>query len=195
MFVLFTAAGLCDVSGQQPKLSTAPILVQISEVEMNLSPNGGVTSGCVLVQPDGHLHLEHGEQHLPKSITKRTIFTARLSKGQMQALRNVLDKQDIQNLSPFVPPVPPVGVGNFRVFGANIAREVETQRVGFFTWEGQGLSNVPPNSSPDDVKRAWQISATVLQPLVDWFHALQGMKLRRSHAKPTLCGLDADEHN
>lgn len=193
--MVFTVAGAGNVHRQEPKRSSAPILLQIIEVEMNLSSNGGVTSGCVLVQPDGHLHLEYGEQHLPKSIVRRTIFTARLSKGQMQALRNVLDKQDIQNLSPFVPPVPPVGVGKFRTFGANIAREAATQRVGFFTWEGQGLSNVPPNSSPDDVKRAWQTSAIVLQPLVDWFHALQGMKLRRSHAKPTLCDLDADEHN
>jgi hypothetical protein len=195
IFFVLTLAGVSSVSPQQPKSSTVSFLLQIVERQTDLSPNGGVTSDCLLVQPDGHFHLERRQQHLPNPSANLTIFSAQLSKTQLEGLRSILDKQDIQSLSPFVPPVLPVSVTKFRVFAANVARGATIQKAGFFMWEGQGTPDTPPNSTPDDIKRAWQTSATVLQPLVDWFHALEGMKLRPSHAKPTLCGLDPDEHN
>lgn len=195
IIMVFAVAGAVNASHQQPKPSTASTLLQIGETQFNVAPSGGVTSDCVVVQPNGRFHLERREQHLPKASAKLTVFTARLSKRQLQALRSILDKQDIQSLSPFVPPVTPLGVTKFRVFTADVAREATTQKAGFFMWEGQGTPDAPPNSTPDDIKRAWQTSATALQPLVEWFHTLEGMKLRPSHAKPTLCGFDFEKHN
>ncbi len=194
VFLVCTVAFLSDAFPQEPKPAPVPFLLQIVESQTDLSPDGGITSDCILVQPNGRFHMEERRQHLPSPSAKLTIYESRLDKPQLEMLRNILGQQNIQGLPPFVRPNLPVSVAKFRLFSANIRRESATQRTGFFAWEGLGTPNSSPNSTPDDIKRAWQISANRLQPLVEWFHEIEGLKLHASHAKSTLCGTGTDDH-
>jgi hypothetical protein len=171
-----------------------PFLVSIHEQQMDLSPTGVTSSSCIVVQPDGRFHLERRRQQLPKATATLKIFESSLNSAQLQQLRDILNDESITKLPPFVQPAIPMTVPWVQALNAKIGRGREVHSVGYWVWRG-GTPEGSPNSTPDNIKKAWQGAAIALRPLVEWFHEAEAMKLDPSNAKSTLCSTSEDPEN
>ena len=79
----------------------------------------------------------------------------------------------------------------FTTVNAKIGQGGQVRKVGYWGWRG-GSAEASPNSTPDNIKNIWKDSQTTLKPLVEWFHAVERLKLSPSGANSTLCD-NADE--
>jgi len=177
---------------RQPQ-DSPDFLIRITESKAELSPTGVTVNDCILVQPNGRFHLERRRQQLPEGRAKLTIYESSLTKAQLQQLREIVEQQSIEELPEFSPPTPPLGVSDFRTLVAELNRETVVKHIGFFSWRGDSRPGAPPESTPADMKKAWEDSEKALQPLADWFHGLEGRKMPPSKASSNLCGIKFDD--
>jgi hypothetical protein len=167
---LVLAAGLVGDPVGQPL--TKPFIVRISESQMTLHPTAGPNnvSNCVLVMPDGHLHLELRRQEFFDGTAMLRTYESALDSKEIGILRSILDDAEVRALHPFADPVVPMDVDDWQVFKADIMRGAQMQQVGYLSWHGHG-----PNNSEAD-KTAWKQATVTLQRLVEWSHALKSRK-------------------
>ena len=157
------------------------MLVRISESWATLHPTLGPNnfSNCLIVRPDGRIHLELRRQEFFDGRAVLTTYQSALDGKEMETLRGILDDADVKALPPFAVPVVPMNVDDWQGFRADITRDMQVQQVGYLTWRGHG-----PNNSEGD-KAAWNQSATALQRLAEWSHAAKSSKAlnwRRTNA-------------
>ena len=163
-------------------------MVRISENWSTLNPTAGPNnlSNCLIVFPDGRLHLElRRQEFFDGRMTMLATYESLLDSKAMEGLENILDHAEVRRLPPFVQPVVPMNVDDWQGFHAEIARGTQLQQVGFFTWHGEG----PRNSDTD--KTAWKLAAFTLMPLVDWSRSVKSYaipKWRQVHTPKTVCG-------
>jgi hypothetical protein len=169
----------------------AAFLVEIREGTMDLSRQGTSGRGCILVLPDGRFHLEIRSQHPGSAAAILSVFDYSLDSGQLQKLRGLLDNDRIRQLPAYAQPPLPMAVPWSHGFSVKIARSTGVQNVGYWIWRGGTLSG-SPNSAPESVKRGWQESEAALQPLTDWFHSIEALKLSPSGTGSTMCAADAN---
>lgn len=141
-------------------------------------------SNCLIVMPDGRIHLELHRQELFGSVAL-TAYESALDSNEIGILRSILDDGGIVTLPSFPSPVTPMDVDDWQVFTAEIVREAQVQQVGYLAWHGKG----PNNPEPD--KEAWREAHEKLQRLVAWSHEVKSRKALkwRQVGKPkTWCG-------
>jgi hypothetical protein len=113
------------------------------------------------------LHVEKRSQQLPRRTAQLSIFESKLTPGQMQDLRMILDKEEIRTLPTFVFPRGHVGPEGFDGFEAKIARGMKIQHVGYVI-VAKAASERSGGSSSDNLKNQWTSSEKALSPLVQW---------------------------
>jgi hypothetical protein len=175
-FVLLAVAGFPLVlPAQSPTPGSRPFLVTMGEVWSTPQPAAGPVNAmnCVIVFPDGHLHLELRRQEFFKEKAGLSVFEGSLKVNEIQILREILDAETITQLPPFtaVTTLLSGSADGMPMFGARISRGKLRQQIGYFVSNGGG-----PADSVDQKK--WRESATALRPLVEWFRALKSAKPR-----------------
>src|ERR1700743_2196752 len=175
-----------SVGGEEAKMNPAKFLARIEWSQNDTSPHGITANDCVLVLPDGHFHMEHRLQQLPVPRASLEIFESVLSNNQIMQLREILDRQEIQELPTFVSSGIPGSVYLRLSFQAEISRDPKVQNVGYMDWK----VNVGADSDEhprEALKQAQSKAETALQPLLQWFLNLESQKLPPSNSESTFC--------
>jgi len=174
-------------AGQTPVTSSELFLLRISEAQVSMRPTAGPNnvSNCMIVYPDGRLHLELRRQEFFDGKASVASYEGRLSNQELASLQSVLDSDSVRNLHMFPPPKVPFVVDGWGAFVAEIQRQTDVKKVGAFTWQGEG----PKNSEED--KSVWKDAELALQPLIEWSHSVKGgrtQKWRNTHNSNSVCG-------
>lgn len=182
---LLLATGFAAQCAEQPRANL--FLVRISENWTTLHPTLGPNnfSNCLIVRPDGRIHLELRRQEFFDGRAVLTTYQSALNSKEIEILKSILDAADVKALPPFTAPVVPMDVDDWEAFEADITRDTQVQQVGYLTWHGHG-----PNNSESD-KAAWNQSAKALQRLAEWSHAAKSSKAlnwRRIRNPNSVCG-------
>jgi hypothetical protein len=156
--------------------SSPGVLLTLRELRMDISSAHGITANtCMSVWPDGQFHLEVRVQQLPNKYATVRIYEGLLNGFQLQRVITVLNSQSVKDIAPFrTPNLPFDNVVTFAHFYAEIAREDQVQKVGYFLWDPKPGDFVQSISASQ--KDQWQKDQTTLVPLVQWFHEIEGMK-------------------
>lgn len=167
--------------------TTKPKAIVITESLTEVSSYGTDQSDCALVFPDGRAHIERRKQELPDQPST-VVYRSKLDKSQLHRLEEILSDPDMQALPEYVPPSIPLSVKSFQYVKLEmIYQGKRPRRVGYFKWSGEAFGKGSPNSTPEKIKAEWQYSEPVLQPLLKWFHGIEGILVDRSDLKPTQC--------
>lgn len=174
-------------AGQTSTARSESFLLRISESHTTLRPTAGPNNmgNCMIVYPDGRLHLELRRQELFDGQATFVSYEGKLSTQEFISLRSILDSDSVRSLQTVPSPRVPMVADDWESFTAEIRRGTEMQNVGTFTWHGAG-----PKDSEDD-KRAWQEAGLALQSLIDWSHRVKSVKspeLRRIRNWNSVCG-------
>jgi hypothetical protein len=175
------------------KSESRPFIVRMGEWQSTFLPSAGPNSltNCVVVLPDGRFELVLRRQESLNGNSTVDIFESSLDQKAIEILRDRLDSDAVRKLPPYVPPNTPFIAEEWQGVAAEISRASDVQQVGYFSWKGVGPTN------PENIKKEWQESAVVLQPLVEWFRAFKSLgssipraKWRRvSKEKYNPCGI------
>ena len=182
---LVLAAGLVGHAAEH--LLPKPFTVRISESWSTLRPTAGPNnlSNCLIVMPDGHLHLELRRQEFFDGRGLLTTYESELGGKEKGILQDILDDTGVSSLPPFAQPVAPMDVNDWQVFTAEIVRGIQVQKVGYVTWHGEGPNN------PQGDKIAWKEASVILKVLVVWSHSVKSSKSlnwRRVRNPNSVCG-------
>src|ERR1700722_17534823 len=173
-------------------------LVRIVEMSIdNTSVHGVTANACVLVRPDGDFHLEVRVQRLPSPMATLHIYEGSLDEFQMLRLHGLLDARDLRDLEDFQEPHLPLMTSFVKVATAEISRKDHIQKVGYLTWKERTEEPIgPPDTEPASVKEQWQRSRLLLEPLLEWSHAMQLVKMSElPESASTLCDAMAAEQD
>ncbi len=191
MIIVLTAAILTVTGGSSTaarnnsQFDSSVLVVSINEAMID-NRNASSSTDCILVMPDGRFHLERRKEIAPNPTSSLSIFEASLDSTQLQQLHDILKREGIERLPDYALPVFPMAVPWFATFNAKIEQGGQTRKVGYWRWHG-GTAETSPNSTPANVKKTWKESEIALRPLVEWFHAIESLKLSPSGAQPTGC--------
>lgn len=169
---------------QTSNTSSESFLLRTWESQTTLKPTAGPNNvgNCMIVYPDGRLHLELRRQEFFYGPASLVSYEGNLSTQELTYLRSILDSDAVRGLPAVHQPSGPMNPDLFGGFTAEIRRSIKVQTVG--TWHGTG-----PRNSKDD--EAWQEAGVVLQPLIDWSHRVKSLKppeLRRVPNSDSVCG-------
>ncbi|MGI8770247.1 MAG: hypothetical protein ACR2JE_02305, partial [Acidobacteriaceae bacterium] len=169
-----------------------PFVMTLTEFQVNAaSPIGITKNDCIVVKQDGHFHLGRRRQELPSDRATPHVYESSLSELQLSKLRRILESFSVRSMAPFAQKDSPLDIAWYRGLLVKIFRDTGVQEAGYATWTpGEGTPDTTPNNIPIRTKQAWQISERVLQPLVDWFHGVEQMRLQSSRAEGTLCSVE-----
>lgn len=179
---LALAAGLLGQAFGQPR--PKPFIVRTSEGQSSAQPTAGPMnlSNCLIVMPDGRLHLElHRQEFFGSAVV--TAYESALDGKELGILQRILDDAGVSTLHPFSPPVTPMDVDDWQMFTAEIVRGSQIQQVGYLAWHGNGPTN------PEADKAAWREARDKLERLVAWSHMVKSRpNWRRVRSPKTWCG-------
>jgi hypothetical protein len=155
------------VQAKESKPDSHKFVVRMSEGWTTLHPAAGPInlSNCLVVFPDGRLHLELRRQEFLDGHAVLTTYEWVLTGEQIRALRQLLEASSVENLSQLVLPTTPFAADQWEGFTVEMPRDSGLQKVGYFAWKGKGPKN------PEADKAAWREASIALRPLLDWFHA------------------------
>jgi hypothetical protein len=170
---------------QTSSTGSESFLLRTSERQTTLKPTAGPNNvgNCMLVYPDGRLHLELRRQEFFYGPGSLVSYEGNLSAQELTYLRSILDSDAVKGLPAVHQPSGPMSSDLLWGFTAEIRRPTAVQTVGTATWQGAG-----PRNSKDD--EAWQEAGTVLQPLIDWSHRVKSLepRLRTVPNSDSVCG-------
>jgi hypothetical protein len=157
---------------KEPIPESHNFVVRMSETELTLHPTAGPNnlSNCLLVFPDGRVHLQLRRQEFLDGHATVTSYEWSLAAEPLRELQLLLDAPAITKLKQFAQPMPPFPSYRFQAFTAEIPRPAGLHKVGYFAWQGKSPAN------PEEDKAAWHEASIALQPLVDWFHGAKSYK-------------------
>jgi hypothetical protein len=141
-------------------------------------------SNCLIVMPNGRLHLELHRQEFFGSA-ELTAYESALDSNEIGILRSILDDAGVSTLHSFPPPETPMDVDDWQAFTAEIVRGSQVQKIGYLAWHGNGPNN------PEADKEAWREADGKLRRLVAWSHEVKSRKAlnwRRVRNPKTWCG-------
>lgn len=163
-------------------------LVRIGEWSMDVHTSGITASSSIVIQRDGHFHLETRFQQLPSERVVRHVYEATLDAFQLSRLESMLDAQAVRDAPTYQGPTFPVAVPTIAGVMVKIPRGDTVQSVGYFAWNKvPDREDSPPETTPEAIKEEWRSSRVALTPLVGWFHEIEGMnrpELDESHFTP-----------
>jgi hypothetical protein len=182
---LMLTVGLVGQSSEHP--IHKPFIVRMSESWSTLRPTSGPNnfSNCLIVMPDGRMHLELRRSEFFDGRAVLTTYESALHGKELEILRSILDDAGLSTVRPFVGPVVPMNVDDWHGFTAEIEHGAQVQRVGYVTWDGRGPNN------PESDKIAWKDASVTLKPLVEWAHSVKSNKSsnwRQVRNPKTTCG-------
>ena len=180
LFSLVVASvAYASLAGQSADTS---LLVRITESQINATPQGGISSDCIVVSTDGQFHLERRLQQLPDPTASLRTYDSSLTDVQLQWLHNLLDQDRIQELPAFVMPESPGPTLLRRGVTIDFTQDGVAKTVGYMGWAG-----AIPESAHTPVQKSQENAEITLQPLVDWFHKIEETKLSPSQPKWSAC--------
>jgi hypothetical protein len=184
--LLFGVITAQDAAGQSPTTPSESLLLRTSEWHTTMKPTAGPNNvgNCMIVYPDGRLHLELRRQEFFYGPASLVSYERNLSIEELASLRSILDSDAVRSLQAVHPPSAPMDADDYGSFTAKIWRPTKMQTVGTITWHGAG-----PKDSEDDA-RAWRKAGVALQPLIDWSHLVKSDRpaLRRIPNSNSDCG-------
>lgn len=186
--LLLAVFSSCAVLAQaNPPTAQKVLPVRISEAKMD-NEHAVTSSDCVLVLPDGRLHLERRSAAKPSSTATLKIFESSLDSSELEQLRGIIKDEEASG---------PPEYDKQRVFFQNapwftsvtvdIGEGGTVRRFGYWAWDKR---NAGPDV-PTNVKTHWQDSEVALRPLVEWFHRIEESNLTTSNAESTQCSVDS----
>jgi len=189
--LLFLAVSAsCAVLAQANSPTAQKVLpARIAEAKMD-NEHAVTSSDCVLVLPDGRLHLERRRVAKPNSTATLKIFESSLDSSELEQLRGIIKDEEASGLPEY---------DTQRVFFQNapwftsvtvdIGEGTTARRFGYWAWDKR---NAGPDV-PASVRTHWQDSEVALRPLVEWLHRIEASNLMPSDAESTLCSVLAIE--
>jgi hypothetical protein len=188
LVLLLVAGSPLALFAQNRPEPSQPFLVTMGEVWSTPQPAAGPLNAmnCVIVFPDGRLHLELRRQEFFEEKADLSVFEGSLNGKEIQILRDLLDAGTVAQmpLFTFMPTLLSGAAEGMQMFSARISRGKLRQQVGYF---------VPAEGGPagSSEQKEWSEAATALRPLVEWFRALKSAKPRNwrrvSNANSNLC--------
>ena len=171
-------AAVEQTTASQPK----SFLLRVFEWQTTMKPVAGPNNlgNCMIVYPDGHLHLELRRQEFFYGPASLMSYEGNLSTQQLAFLRSILDSDAVKNLPAVHQPSGQMRGDDFGSFSAEIQRPTGVQIVGTARRHG----------TKDD-EEAWHEATVVLQPLVDWTHNVKSLNPPELHPVPnadSVCG-------
>jgi hypothetical protein len=189
-----------DEMTQDAEPNPGSFLVILSDAQVDLSPGAVSITDCLVVLPDGQFRLEHRRQEVPRPDPSShnlgalppdpdmtVVFESSLSEVQLARLRDIVNDDQVRNLPTFVPPAKPINATRFHYFTARIGQQPKNLYVGYFIWKGTAVEKTSPASTPENIKKDWLVSESVLNQLGDWFRTIEDLPLHPSNAEPTQC--------
>jgi hypothetical protein len=75
----------------------------------------------------------------------------------------------------------PISTSTIEILTVEFNVKGARRHVGYFRWVGVGAatSGTSPEDTPDNVKKDWSTSRSVLQPLASWFDKFENGSLKR----------------
>jgi hypothetical protein len=167
-----------------------PTLVSLHEMSVDFSPPGVTSNSCILIQTDGHFHIETRVKTLQETTASLHIYESSLDEFHLRMLTGLVDNQSVRDLKDFINPAFPMTLSRFSLATVQIPRDGSTQRLGYLVWERRaGMENHSPESTPDSVKEQWRTAQTALTPLVLRLHEMEGMNWPEvPKSRSSLCG-------
>jgi hypothetical protein len=188
--LLLAVSASCAVLAQANSPTAQKVLpVRIGEAKMD-NEHTVTSSDCVLVLPDGRLHLERRREAKPNSTATLKIFESSLDSCELEQLRGIIKDEEASGLPEYdrqrvffqnAPCFTPVTV--------DIGEGTTARRFGYWAWDKR---NAGPDV-PASVRTHWQDSEVALRPLVEWLHRIEASNLMPSDAESTLCSVLAIE--
>src|SRR5215468_5731887 len=110
---LVLATGLVGHALEQPL--PKPFIVRISEWQTTLHPTAGPNNlgNCLIVMPDGRLHLELRRQEFFDGRAVLTTYESALDAKEIGILRSILDDSAVSTLHSLAQPVVPMKVDDW----------------------------------------------------------------------------------
>jgi hypothetical protein len=175
---------------EDSRLTPVPTLVSLHEMSVDLSRTGVTSNSCILIQTDGHIHIEMRVQRLPETEASLHIYESSLDDFRLRLLKDLVDNRSVRDLKDFIQPPFPMTLSSFSLASVQIPRYGSPQRLGYLIWrERPGRKNESPDSAPDSVKEQWRTTQTVLTPLVLRLHEMEGMSWPEvPKSRSSLCG-------
>jgi hypothetical protein len=169
-FLLAGAMLLQPMAASTSDAAPRQFLLRVADVEIYLQPTAGpnTVNNCLIVYPDGQLHMELRRQEFFFGSANYTSFEGQLSKPELTILRSILDSRDLRKLPPPPSPNRALSSSHIQWFTAEIHTEESVRVVGTSTWEGE------PKRSEAEQAISEQERA-VLEPLVHWSRSIKGM--------------------
>jgi hypothetical protein len=159
-----------------------PLLVKVGEAKVD-NVSGVVTNDCMLVLPDGRFRIERGRQVVPADGSVK-VFESSIDSSQLEALWSIVRSQDTDETPTEVAPTAALNVPWFTRVYVTLEIGGRARRSGYWKWRGE---TPELDRTPDEVKKRWQDSEKKLQPLVEWFHGIEALKLIPSDTEPNQC--------
>jgi hypothetical protein len=188
LVLLLVAGSPLALFAQNRPAASQLFLVTMGEVWSSPQPAAGAVNAmnCVIVFPDGRLHLELRRQEFFEEKADLSVFEGSLNVKEIQILRDLLDAGTITQMPPFtfMPTLLSGAADGMQMFSARISRGKLRQQVGYFV-PAEGMT------AGSSEQKEWSEAATALRPLVEWFRALKSAKPRNwrrvSKANSNLC--------
>jgi len=182
LMLAYSAPCACAQSSKSGVDSTA---VRIIDFLNDLSSVRKVTTNsCVVVDSSGNFHMEVRLQELPSPVADLKIYEGTLSTSMREALAGLLNDGHLKDLPTFEARPIPTTSDFIKSVKVEIQRNNSIQQVGYVYWSEPSMSREVASTQEIEQKR----TEATLQPLMGWFHHLQGSNLKETRTASTLCG-------
>lgn len=162
------------------------LLVRLEWTQLNPGPPLTNSDYCALVYQSGHMHIEVRRQQIPAPSPTVKVLSLELNQSGVIQLRAMLDAEEIQHLPTFVPFGVPGNISVRQAFLVDIARDGAIQHVGYERWRSAApVDSHEPASTA--LEHSQEPAIVALEPLHNWFLALDSRQMQRSDEPPTLC--------
>ena len=161
-------------------------LLRISETTVD-NKKGVTTGDCAMVLTDGRFRIERRTQKLPSASAAVKVYESSLDSSQFENLSRVLEREALRGAQRYSEPTFSLDLPWFSNLDAKIRIEGKVRRLGYWELPSGGPA---PSGLSDQLRGEWQDTKKALQPLVEWFHGIETLKLPVSDAEPTHCAVE-----
>jgi hypothetical protein len=175
--VIFLFMQTSSSRGTSP--SSRTLLMQLGMVRDNVVADGLMESGSLVVHGDGGYRFEQRRQRMPSTTNDLKVYEGKLEEGQLNELVAILNNPQVEALPDYVPPHFPVSTSKVEMLTVEFNVNGARRHVGYFRWVGATTSGASPEDTPDNVKKDWRTSRSVLQLLASWFGRFENGSLKR----------------
>ncbi len=160
--------------------------IRIEQSQLISSP-ASTSSSCIVVYKSRRFHFETRTQRFDEIKATTKVYEGVLTDIQQSQLQSSIDMPAIAQLPQFSwPLMNGATVTLRRGTTVKIWRDGKAQIAGYAAWHGGSASDSLEGASPE-VRREQQDAEIALQPVMEWFYAVQRSHLQLSTAQLSQC--------